>query len=76
MQKQLLELGNNMEDIKPKVTAAFYQCHEVNRYQLKNIMIMPDMYGDSDNDTFVVEYIDKSNKKPKTLEWIVKQKDL
>lgn len=65
-----------MEDIKPKVTATFYQCHEVNRYQLKNIMIMPDMYGDSDNDTFVCEYIDTAQKKPKTLEWSVKRKDV
>lgn len=65
-----------MENIKLKVTAAFYQCHEVNRYQLKNIMLMPDMYGDPDNETFVVEYIDTAHKKPKTLEWDIKRKDI
>lgn len=65
-----------MKNINLQITAAFYQLYDIHKYTLKNIMCIPDMYGNPDDDIFVIEYIDKSKRKPKTLEWNIMRRDV
>lgn len=67
---------NNKSLETERVCNYFTKIYQNERYQIKTYSVIYDIFNNSDNDLFVIEFIDTKIIHPKTLELQVKRKDL
>lgn len=68
-------MNNNNTEGK-QVNIYFRKVYPNERYQLKKYSVIHGMFNNTDNDLFVIEFIDTKMIHPKTLELQVKRNDL
>lgn len=53
-----------------------YARYPADRYQFKNLYTVDDMYGNSDNRLYVIEFVDLKVKRARSLELQVREREL